>query len=251
MPSPEALRRVSAALTVHNQHSAQTDDQGIWIRIPTGILRTSGDHREAPPAEPASGLAIEGSSALAAAPRPRAVFRPRGHMREVDFEGRSVLLRDMQGFRLYAESLSRPHTRIPVVELRAGLAGQDAGIFAGSSGPIITGAALADLRRSYEEMSEELAEAEMNNDLGKTRRLQEELEALTKHVTRAMGKDGNPREVSDAERARVAVAKAMTRARAALKLHHPALLAYFLRTVQTGTVWCYQPDQNLDWELQM
>jgi hypothetical protein len=255
MQSDRNLQRLTSAVTVHNQQPAQSNDQGIWIRIPTGVLRLCETDQGAPPPRLADQPAVDGSSALATAPSlsepatARAVFRPRGHMREFDFEGRSVCLRDIQGFRLYAEVLARPHTRIPVVELRAGLAGQDTAMFAGSSGPMVTAAALADLRRSYEDLSEELADAEMHNDLGKARRLHEELETLTKHVSRVMGKDGKPREVSDAERARVAVAKAMTRARKALKIHHPALLEHLLRTVQTGRVWCYQPDRRMVWDM--
>lgn len=246
MQSNDHLQRLlsTAAVTVHPQQPAQTDDQAIWLRIPTSPPRC----REAAP-EPVP--AVVGSSALATShpETSRAVFRPRGHLREVGFAGRVVCLRDMQGFRLYAEVLGRPHTRVPAVELRAGLAGVDAALFAGSSGPMVTGAGLADLRRSYEELSEELAEAELNHDEGTERRLREELEKLAQHVARAVGKDGRPRQVSDAERARITVAKAISRARATLKIHHPVLLAYLLRTVQTGSVWCYQPDEPLVWEL--
>jgi hypothetical protein len=250
MQSTDHLQRLlsTAAVTVHPQQSAPSDDQAIWLRIPTAPPRCrEGGSDLAPGPTPA----VVGSSALATShPETlRAVFRPRGHLREVGFAGRVVCLRDMQGFRLYAEVLGRPHTRVPAVELRAGLAGVDAALFAGSSGPMVTGAGLADLRRSYEELSEELAEAELNHDEGAEGRLREELEQLAQHVARAVGKDGRPRQVSDAERARITVAKAMSRARATLKIHHPMLLAYLLRTVQTGSVWCYQPDEPLVWEL--
>jgi hypothetical protein len=250
MQNTDHLQRLlsTAAVTVHPQQPAQADDQAIWLRIPTASPRCrEGSSDPTPGPVPA----VSGTCALATShpEMSRAVFRPRGHLREVGFAGRLVCLRDMQGFRLYAEVLGRPHTRIPAVELRAGLAGVDAALFAGSSGPTVTGTGLADLRRSYEELSEELAEAELNNDEGTERRLREELEKLAQHVARAVGKDGRPRQVSDAERARITVAKAMSRARATLKIHHPELLAYLLRTVQTGSVWCYQPDEPYEWDI--
>lgn len=250
MQNTDQMQRLlsTAAVTVHPQQPAQADDQAIWLRIPTAPPRCrEGGAGPAPEPVPA----VAGSSALAVChpEASHAVFRPRGHMREIGFAGRVVSLRDMQGFRLYAEVLSRPHTRISAVELRAGLAGVDAALFAGSSGPMVTGAGLAELRRSYEELSEDLAEAELNHDEGAERRLRTELETLAQHVARAVGKDGRPRQASDAERARITVAKAMSRARATLKIHHPALLAYLLRTVQTGSVWCYQPDEPCRWEI--
>lgn len=252
MPSPEALRRLSAALSIHNQTSEPPPaDQGIWIRIPTGVLRAqeTGD----PPTDPS----VDGTSALAAISSPppvassaTAVFRTCGQMRDIGFAGKLVSLRDLQGFRILAELFSRPNTRIPAVELRAGIAGVETATFAGSTGQIVTASALADLRREYESLSEELAEAELAHDEGRTRKLQEELAALADHVRRAVGKDGTPRTVSDAERARIAVAKALTRARKVLAKHHPALLKHITRSLQTGHVLCYHSEASIHWELE-
>jgi len=255
MPSPEDIRRLSAAVTVHNlAANPPPPDRGIWIRIPTEVLRAKGS--EDPDPEPVSEPAVEGTSALAVrqpdhptASRATAVFRLRGHMRDIGFDGQMVSVRELQGFRIYAELFSRPHTRISAVEIRAGIAGVEPAMFAGSTGQTVTRSALADLRRQYEELSEELAEAELNHDDGKTRKLQEELTVLADHVRRAVGKDGEPRTVSDAERARVAVAKSLTRARRLLSQQHPALLKHINRTVQTGNVLCYQPEVSMNWDV--
>lgn len=251
MPSPEALRRLSASLTVHNQTPDQPpSDQGIWIRIPTGVLRTEDT------ADPAATPAVDGTSALAVAQQTTAsssqatsVFRLCGQMRDIGFAGKVVSVREMQGFRILAELFSRPHTRIPAVELRAGLAGVEPSTFAGTTGQTVTPGALADLRRRYEELSEELADAEINHDEAKSRTLHAELTTLADHVRRAVGKDGTPRTLSDAERARVAVAKALTRARKVLAKQHPLLLKHIVRTVQTGSVLCYQPEGPMNWEV--
>lgn len=252
MPSPDALRRVAASLTVHNQTPDQPpSDQGIWIRIPTGVLRA----REAdddPVVEPA----VNGTSALAVAyadtsvsREPAAVFRLSGQMRDIGFAGKVVSVREMQGFRIYAELFARPHTRISAVELRAGIAGVEPSLFAGSTGQIVTPGGIADLRRQYESLSEDLEEAELAHDEGRARKLQEELVVLADHVRRAVGKDGTPRKVSDAERARVAVSKALTRARKVLAKQHPALLKHITRTVHAGHVLCYQPETAMNWEI--
>ncbi len=250
MPSPEALRRVSAALTVHNQTPDQPpSDQGIWIRIPTGVLRAQ------EPDDPyVAGPAVDGTSALAVAQgdaagmaEPAAVFRLSGEMRDIGFAGKVVSVREMQGFRIIAELFARPHTRISAVEMRAAIAGVEPSLFAGSSGQVVTPGGLAELRHQYESLNEDLEEAELANDEGRARKLQEELVVLADHVRRAVGKDGTPRKVSDAERARVAVSKALTRARKVLAKQHPALLKHITRTIHIGHVLCYQPEAPIKW----
>ena len=249
MQSPDSVSRaLSHHLTVQPTQPIDPAARGIWICIPDRIFQVrEGDTPLAQPptsAAPAPPVAV---SPATASP-PTSVFRMRGHVREICFAGHVVHLRDMQGFRVYAQLLGRPQSRITAIELRAGLAGVEQSVFAGSTGPVVSGTALAELRRSYEELSEELAEAEEHHDEARECALREELSALADHLRQVVGRDGRPRQQSDGERARVAISKALTRAKSALKEHHPALHQHLARSVVSGTVLCYRPEASVMWE---
>ena len=245
-PQVSVARELSNHLTVQPTQPDNPAAQGIWICIPDRIFQVRENGQsipEAPSAAPPSS-----APQAVPVPSPTAVFRVRGHLREIGFAGHVIHLRDMQGFRVYAQLLSRPQTRVTAIELRAGLAGLDQPAFAGSTGPVVTGAALAALRRSYEELSEDLAEAEQHHDQARERALKEELATLADHLRKVVGRDGRPRHQSDGERARVAVCKALMRAKAALKEHHPRLHKHLACSVVSGTVLCYRPEVTVMWD---
>ena len=103
------------------------------------------------------------------------------------------------------------------------------------------------LRQRYEELSEELAEAEQAHDRTRQERLEGELGQLADQVRKAVGRQGRVRQQSDAERARIAVTKALARARDLLSVHHPALCDHLLAAVSVGSVLTYRPSEPFRW----
>ena len=258
MASPMSLsEQLSRNLEVHPAQPDHPDEHGIWIRIPTRLIAvddaaSAGAHvarpappNPTPPEQPPSAASASSAAAVAVG---TGVFRAQGDLREITYGGTATTIKDMQGFRILAQLLSRPHTNVSAVELRCGLAGVQTAMFAGSSGPMVTGEAMADLRRSYEDLNEELAEAESNNDEGRMRKLQAEIHALAEHLRVVTGKNGAPRRQSDAERARVAVTQAVRRALNTLRTTHVKLHDHLGRSVRSGSVLAYRPEVPMRWQ---
>jgi hypothetical protein len=92
------------------------------------------------------------------------------------------------------------------------------------------------------DLEEDLVEAEGFNDLGRAERLREEIEFLTRELSRAVGLGGKARRAgSRTERARVNVTKAIRVALARIGTAHPLLGAHLEATVRTGNACIYLP----------
>src|SRR5205085_2886150 len=98
-------------------------------------------------------------------------------------------------------------------------------------------------RQRLRELHEDLAEAEERNDLGRVDLLRGEMEALTGELSRALGLGGRTRLTgSDAERARVAVTKAIGVAMKTISQQDPDLRRYLGRAIKTGTFCGFRGD---------
>lgn len=147
-------------------------------------------------------------------------------------------MRPLKGFGYLRRLLSVPNTPIGVLELAA------------SGGESVVQApleradrqALAAYRRRIADLDAELAEAREWSDLGRASVLESEHDALLAELSAAAGLDGNPRHVgSSAERARVAVTKAISTAIERIAAVDPDLGRYLADTVHTGAECCYRP----------
>ncbi|MEZ5295024.1 MAG: hypothetical protein R2697_01735 [Ilumatobacteraceae bacterium] len=77
-----------------------------------------------------------------------------------------------------------------------------AGVEQSSTGEVIDATARRSYERRIRELQEELDEAELHNDFGRTYRIQTELDQIVDHLTAALGTGGRTRQVGgDAERA--------------------------------------------------
>ena len=113
-------------------------------------------------------------------------------------------------------------------------------------------AAKAAYRNRLTELREELADAERCNDIGRSERAREEIEAITAQLAAAVGLGGRDRTVaSTAERARSTVSKRIKDAVKQIGTIHPPLADHMSRRVKTGVFCCYLPDDALpiDWKL--
>jgi tetratricopeptide (TPR) repeat protein len=163
-----------------------------------------------------------------------AQMRREGALWRFQFEERSLHIRESKGVRCLAVLLANPGVEVHSIEL-ADPRAKDA------------------YRRRLDELQEDLREAESFNDTERASRAREEIELLTKELADAVGLGGRDRgTASNAERARVAVTKAI---RATLKRigEMDANLGQELTaTIRTGTYCCYEPDRRrpVSWEVE-
>ncbi len=149
---------------------------------------------------------------------------------QLDYDGRSVHLRDAKGLQQLAALLASPGTPIAAVALT-------------SPAEQTTGERAAQLALA-DELREEIAEARAFNDPERAAHAAARLEALAAEVQGRA--DAVP-----AERARVNVTRALRAALRRISAHEPELGHVLQRTIRTGTSCVYHPDPDspLDWEV--
>jgi hypothetical protein len=116
----------------------------------------------------------------------------------------------------------------------------------------------ADARRAYRarlvELRAELDEAEERNDIGRSDRLRDEIEALADELGRVAGLGGRPRRAGSlAERARLNATRALRKAIDRVAADCPRLGRHLSNSIQTGRVCCYQPDPTfpVSWRVEL
>ncbi|GAA1004007.1 AAA family ATPase [Acrocarpospora pleiomorpha] len=163
-----------------------------------------------------------------------------GDMWQATYRGQSAYLRDLKGLHDLAALLARPGEDRPALDL----AGGDP-VHAGADRfePILDRTALAAYRRRLAELDDELAAAQENTDLGRTRRATDEREQLLTELRRATrpGGGSRPLAATAAERARKAVTARIRDAIRRVGEALPELGEHLDRTVRTGTTCRYDP----------
>jgi hypothetical protein len=184
---------------------------------------------------------------LSPAPHPAAVMHlhPDGTgLWAVGRHGSTHAVPDMKGLRYLRLLLARPGSDVPALDLSDAIAGH-AGVRVadGDAGPVIDRQALAAYRHRLAELDEKLAEADSGGDAGRGQRLSAERGALLAQIAAATGLGGRPRTLGGtAERARVAVRKAIAAALARISAVDPPVGRLLADTVNTGTTCRYEPD---------
>ena len=163
--------------------------------------------------------------------------------------------------------LAHPGERFHVRELIArveGVAGQGSAIAAegsrevptthelGDAGDALDPHAQADYRRRLRELAEELAEAERDNDIGRTECIRGEQEFLSSELSAAVGIGGRTRKASaHVERARGIVSKNIRAGLEKIRSEDVALGRYFTASIKTGYYCAYlpDPDRKISWQL--
>ena len=218
-------------------------------------------------AERAEGL-LGGLGDFAEAPAVDGAARAAGHVggtdgwlcREGDVWALSlgdsgIHIRDGKGVRYLAVLLASPGVEIHALELAGGRpdpgsarqAHHDSGLVVGADdagSPLDTQAKVA-YRRRLEDLRAELSEAESFNDTERIARAREEMEFLAGELAGAVGLGGRDRKAaSNAERARVAVTKAVRATLKRIGEMDPEVGAELATTIRTGTFCCYEPDRR-------
>ena len=145
-----------------------------------------------------------------------------------------------------ARLLARPGVEVSALEL----AGHTNAPTATDLGPGLDARAKREYRQRLHGLQVEMDNAETAGDLVHSERAQVEMEALLRELKRAVGIGGRDRPTgSDAERARVNVARSIRRSIAALTDQAPLLGAHLDSAVRTGRYCIYLPDpsMNMPW----
>jgi tetratricopeptide (TPR) repeat protein len=179
------------------------------------------------------------SAASAASGGPAGAIYQVGGRWVVALDGREARVGDLVGMTYLVELLTRPGQQISALTLVA--RGEIAADHARQD--LLDGDARAAYEARARELSEDLAEAEANNDIGLAERLRTELDALVDEITAATGLSRRARTFTDnAERARTAVRKAIKRAIDAIDDGDPMIAELLRSTITTGTTCAYRPD---------
>lgn len=158
--------------------------------------------------------------------------------------------KDMRGLRYIAELLRHPDQPIHALELTAvasGAAGaqpKPAGVFAAgdTAAPVLDERAKRAYRERLHDLYRDIEDAEADNDLERASRLREELDFVTTELAAAVGLGGRDRKLgSEAERARVAVTKAIRFALDRIQQADEDLGSYLRATIRTGSFCVFEP----------
>jgi hypothetical protein len=185
---------------------------------------------------------------VAARPSAAAVHLRPGDARHwvVGRDGATTEMTDLKGLRYLHQLLLSPCADISSLDLAASATSNTGTVVLDTSrGEVIDARALAAYRQRLRDIDLELAEAESWADRGRLERLQDERAAVLAEVRAATGLGGRHRQfTSSAERARVAVRKAITAALDVIDQYDSALGRLLRDTVRTGAMCRYDPDPS-------
>lgn len=191
---------------------------------------------------------------------PAPCFRREGEQWALGDPANPLRLPDLKGMRYIRRLLEHPGLDVHALELAGAAAGppvathgEQLATGAGTgAGPRLDAAAQAAYRERVAALREELDEAERFNDPERAARAREELEWVGAELGAAVGLGGRDRPVgADAERARVAVRRAIRSAIDRVAALDPVLGRRLEAEIRTGTFCSYVPlDGAVPWDVQ-
>jgi hypothetical protein len=194
------------------------------------------------------------------------VFCKHGDYWTIQYEGEVAWLKATRGLECVACLLGQPGREFHVTELigpvepvnnlcqrRPEKVGNQMRIVSLESGdPILDPHAKAEYKLRLGELREELNQADSFNDLDRVEKIQREVNAITEHLSAAVGLGGrNRRAASQAERARSAITKRIRGSVQKIANTTPALGRHLAASIKTGYFCSYNPDPgcSVRWEL--
>jgi len=205
----------------------------------------------------------------------QAILRQEGEYWTVGYGANAFRLKDTKGLAYLARLLRHPAVEFHVLDLAGGIAGQHhddetrqsahclprgdeylekAGIHVGGlgdAGEMLDDTAKAAYRRRLSELREELEEAKELGNVERAEKAEQEIDALTSELSRAVGLGGrNRRAASASERARQSISKTIKSVVEKIAQSDARLGDIFSRCVKTGNFCSYQADPALPiaWE---
>jgi TolB-like protein len=175
---------------------------------------------------------------------PSPVFRKNDALWQLGFDGTKVQLPEVKGFFDIARLLATPGEEIHCQTLmgRPVETGLETEVIDDKARKAY-GARIAALRA-------DIAEAEANNDLSRAEGLNNEMDQLVEHLSRAMGLGRRTRQINPThERARAAVTWRIRAAIRKIAENHAALGRHLGNSIKTGIRCTYAPEKRIQWEL--
>jgi hypothetical protein len=193
----------------------------------------------------------------------------------VGYGGNAFRLKGVRGLGYISHLLRHPGAEFHVLDLYGGIASQreedetrqsvhglprddedleNAGIHItglGDASEMLDEHAKAAYRRRLSELREELKEAKELGNVERAEQAEEEIDALTRELSRAVGLGGrNRRAASASERARQSITKSIETVLERIAQSEATLGDLLSRCIKTGTFCSYQPDPDfpLAWE---
>jgi tetratricopeptide (TPR) repeat protein len=216
------------------------------------------------PSRARSGDRVTGSRSSA-----NGIFRKEGEYWTVGRDRNSFRLKDRKGLGYVAHLIRHPATEFHVLDLAAGgiaserdedEAGQSAGLpqadeelakagihvgGLGDAGEMLDDQAKVAYRRRLSELREELEEAKGTGNVERAERAEQEIDALTAELSRAVGLGGrNRRAASASERARQSITKTIKAVVERIAQSDAGLGDILSRCIKTGTFCSYEPDPD-------
>ena len=178
-------------------------------------------------------------------------FEREGEYWAITYAKQVTRLRDSKGLRVLAHLLAdpgRPHAALDLERLGAPGGDQTArAIASGDAGELLDAEARGAYRARVAELREAIETAEAWGTADEVGLLREELDFITRELSRALGLGGRSRHAgSIAERARLNVVRAVRSAMRRIAATDADLGAHLEATIRTGTVCAYTPDPRLD-----
>lgn len=171
-------------------------------------------------------------------------FKSENKVWHIVYDGKEVRIPGVKGFFDIAALMANPGKEIHCTELMGRYASFN------SEEPVIDEKARMAYEKRIKDLREEIDESEKNNDLERSRKLNEELSSLADHIAKSLGLSGRKRKLnSEVEKTRTAVTWRIRSAVKKIKAVHPSLARHLNNTLATGTFCSYQPEKGCDWYL--
>jgi hypothetical protein len=205
----------------------------------------------------------------------QAIFCPEGEYWTIAYGGKAFRLKDTKGLRYLANLLRHPGAELHVLDLFGGIASkrggdetsqsvqglprgaedlEKAGMHIGSlgdAGQMLDKQAKVTYRRRLSELRAELEEAKELGEAERAELVEQEIDALTRELSHAVGLGGrNRRAASASERARQSITKALKAVVERIAQRNARLGDILARCIRTGNVCSYRPDPDfpIAWE---
>ncbi|MCG8685822.1 MAG: hypothetical protein MI892_13160, partial [Desulfobacterales bacterium] len=171
-------------------------------------------------------------------------FRCKDKIWQMSFDGKSVSIPPVKGFKDIATLLANPGKEIHCTELMGSVGSFE------SDDPVVDDKAKQKIKNRLAYLNSEVEISDKNNDVARSHALRVEIDQLTDHVTKSFGLSGRSRDLNpDAERARSAITWRIRSAIKKISQSHPALGRHLENSVSTGTFCVYQPEKAISWQL--
>ena len=172
----------------------------------------------------------------------------RGVLWVFQYKGQFATIKNTSGIPYLLQLLQNPGRDFPVVALVAVCRGQGEGPKPGTAGERLDAQSIGVFKKRLTSLEENRDRAREFQDFARLEAIEEEMESLKREIVCAVGLGGRRREmVSDTERLRKTVSKAISRVVSPLHVSHPGLGRHLSRSIRLGRFMSYTPGRPVRW----